>query len=121
MTDTTTEAAGRDAAFDALLRSNPDLLVAALAPDGFRVPMPADVGLADDRLIPVPADRATMIDLVVPGDTMTVITAWERAARQGVAIETVHTRGAPDRRVALTFIDMRHRYGGVAGRVFRSG
>jgi len=111
MTDDMAEEAVRDAALDALVRNHPDALVAALAPDGFRVPMPAGVGVSEHQLIPVPADRATMIDLIEPGEALQVIGAWERAAKHGMAIETVHMRGAPEHPVTLTFIDMRHRHG----------
>lgn len=111
MTDDMTDAHVRDTALETLLRSHPEVRVAALSPDGFRVPMPADLGVLDHQAIPVPVDRATMIDLVAPADAMTVVTAWERAARHGMAITTVHTRSAPDHPITLTFIDARHRYG----------
>jgi diguanylate cyclase (GGDEF)-like protein/PAS domain S-box-containing protein len=111
MTERMTEAETRDAALDTLLRTHPEAVVAALAPDGFRVAMPAAVGLADHQLVPVPADRATAVDLVVPAEALKVVDAWERAGRHGIAIETVHTRGAPEHPVALTFIDVRHRFG----------
>lgn len=106
-----TEPEVRATAADALLSNHPEALVAALGPDGFRVPVPAAVGLPDDQLIPVPVDRATMIDLVVAADAMKVITSWERALKHGIAIQTVHTRTAPDRPISLTFIDQRDRYG----------
>jgi len=111
MAENMTDAHVRDTALDTLLRSHPEALVAALSPDGFRVPMPADLDLADQQVIPVPVDRATMIDLVAPADAMNVVAAWERAGRHGMAITTVHTRGAPDHPITLTFIDARHRYG----------
>lgn len=111
MTENTTDAHVRDAALDALLSGHPEALVAALSPDGFRVVMPAQIGLPDHQVIPVPVDRATMIDLVASGDAMNVVAAWERAGRHGMAITTVHMRGTPEHPVTLTFIDARHRYG----------
>jgi diguanylate cyclase (GGDEF)-like protein/PAS domain S-box-containing protein len=106
-----TDAEVRDTAFGTLLNRHPEAVVAALAPDGFRVPVPAEIGLAEHQLIPVPADRATMVDLVISADAMTVITAWERALNRGMAITTVHTRNAPDHPVTMTFFDARDRYG----------
>jgi diguanylate cyclase (GGDEF)-like protein/PAS domain S-box-containing protein len=101
----------RDSSFDLLVRSHPEAMFAAIAPDGFRVPVPVSVGLAEERIIPPPADRATLVDLVIPADAMTVIETWQRAERTGMAIGTVHTRVAPDRAMTLTFVDQRERHG----------
>jgi diguanylate cyclase (GGDEF)-like protein/PAS domain S-box-containing protein len=109
------ESQARDRALDTLLSRHPEAIFAALAPDGFRVAMPASLGLADHQIIPVPADRATMIDLVVPNDGMKVVITWERAEQSGISIGTVRTRTDPDRFVALTFIDVRHSHGVLLG------
>ncbi|MEV1289957.1 diguanylate cyclase [Micromonospora sp. NPDC049679] len=101
----------RDKALDSLLASRPQAIVAAVGSDGFRVPVPPSVGLTDRQIIPVPADRATMLDLVVPQDGLTVVTTWERASRTGMAMGTVRVRNDPSRSYNLLFVDMRHRYG----------
>ena len=101
-----------DAGYEALLKRFPGAVVAAIGPDGFRVPVPP--GRLDAfASFPVPPDRATMLDLVVPEDVMTVITAWERVLRSGMARESVRMRSEPDRYVGLTFLDMRHREGAL--------
>jgi diguanylate cyclase (GGDEF)-like protein/PAS domain S-box-containing protein len=100
----------RDEALRALL-DNPHALFAALAGDGFRIPLPADIGVADQQVIAVPADRATVIDVLAPADALKVVTAWESAADAGMAFAEVHARHEPDRLLTLTVIDMRHRYG----------
>jgi diguanylate cyclase (GGDEF)-like protein/PAS domain S-box-containing protein len=101
----------RDKALDSLLASRPQALVAAVGPDGFRLPMPSSVGLTDRQIVPVPADRATMLDLVVPQDGLTVVTTWEQASRTGMAMGTIRVRNDPSRSYNLLFVDMRHRHG----------
>jgi diguanylate cyclase (GGDEF)-like protein/PAS domain S-box-containing protein len=114
------DVAFRDQTLDELLTGCPEAIVAALTADGFRVPMPAGVGLPDHQAVRVPADQAagaadaplaTMADLVVPADCPAVVTAWERAQRTGLAFGKVRTRHAPNRQLTLTFVDARHRYG----------
>ncbi|GGL37925.1 diguanylate cyclase domain-containing protein [Planomonospora parontospora] len=85
--------------------------VAALAPDGLRVPVPAALGLGADRLVPVPEDGANMLELLHPDDVVAALTTWERAGRTGVASLDARMRDEPDRRCKVTAIDMRHRYG----------
>jgi diguanylate cyclase (GGDEF)-like protein/PAS domain S-box-containing protein len=110
------EARVRHSSFDSLVRSHPEAMFSAIGPDGFRVPMPARVGLADDRIIPPPADgRATLLDLVVPDDARTVVEIWQRVRRTGMAIGSVRTRSAPDRALTLSFVDLSDRYGVIVG------
>jgi diguanylate cyclase (GGDEF)-like protein/PAS domain S-box-containing protein len=99
------------AALESVRRAHPEAVFAAIGPDGFRVAMPASLGLAPHEIIPEPASRATMIDLVVPGDMMAVVTIWERALRSGAAAGTVHTRAEPERPMTLVFTDARERHG----------
>ncbi|SDY65357.1 PAS domain S-box-containing protein/diguanylate cyclase (GGDEF) domain-containing protein [Micromonospora pattaloongensis] len=101
----------RDNALNSLLKTHPEALVSAIGTDGFRVPMPSSVGLRDEQIIPVPTDRATMLDLVVSQDALRVVTAWEQASKSGMAIGTVRTRNNPDHFLNLLLIDMRHRHG----------
>jgi diguanylate cyclase (GGDEF)-like protein/PAS domain S-box-containing protein len=106
------EATVRHGNFDSLVLSHPEAMFSALGPDGFRVPMPGCVPLAGECVIPPPADgRATLIDLVVPADAMTVIETWRRCTQTGMSIGSVRTRTAPDRPLTLTFVDLTDRYG----------
>lgn len=89
--------------------------MAAIASDGVLGPMPPSVDLPESRVMVPPTDRATLLDGVVPSDSMTVITAWERAQRLGVAVATVRTRTNPDTELGLTFIDLRDDHGGLIG------
>jgi diguanylate cyclase (GGDEF)-like protein/PAS domain S-box-containing protein len=100
-----------DSALKAVLDRDPDAFVTAMGGDGFRVPMPDSFDLAGHRAIPVPPDRATMVDLIRPEDSMTTITIWEQAAAKGMAFGVVRTRSDPDRAVTLALIDARHRHG----------
>jgi len=110
VTATPVPAPAPDTALDELLL-RPETLFCALARDGFRMPMPASLDLAEERMVPVPSDRATMVDLVVPSDRMSVITTWERARTTGLAVCTVHTLAAPERLVSLTILDARPSHG----------
>jgi diguanylate cyclase (GGDEF)-like protein/PAS domain S-box-containing protein len=100
-----------EGALRALVSKHPEALVTALADDGFRIPMPGTLELAEQQVIPVPADRATMVDLVVPADRMTVITTWERARGTGMAMSVVHLSSDPERPVSLTIIDAHEPHG----------
>ncbi|HEX2805969.1 MAG TPA: diguanylate cyclase, partial [Kineosporiaceae bacterium] len=110
----------REAAVASLLARHPDGLLVALGDDGFRLPMPDAPDLSRFQTIPVPPSRATMVDLVVSSDAMTVVTTWERSLGTGAAIGTVRLKTDPDRPVMLAIVDARHRYGvwlGVIGRL----
>jgi diguanylate cyclase (GGDEF)-like protein/PAS domain S-box-containing protein len=110
------EARVRHGNFDSLVRSHPEAMFSALGPDGFRIPMPAEVGLAEERIIPPPAEgRATLIDLVVPDDAKLVVAIWQRLQRTGMSIGAVRTRTAPDRSLTLSFVDLTDRYGIIIG------
>ncbi|MBG0816690.1 sensor domain-containing diguanylate cyclase [Planomonospora sp. ID82291] len=85
--------------------------VVALAPDARRVPVPAALGLGDDRLVPVPEGGANMLELLHPDDVVPALTTWERVARTGVASLDARLHDEPDRHYKVTAIDMRHRYG----------
>lgn len=98
-------------ALDALVQNLPGALFCALGDDGFRVPTPDALELSEQQIIPVPADRATMVDLVVPADRMVVVTTWERARATGIAMGQVRTVHQPDEYVTVTILDARSRYG----------
>jgi diguanylate cyclase (GGDEF)-like protein/PAS domain S-box-containing protein len=97
------------------LLCRPHAVFAAIASDGVFVPMPASVGVAADRVLPVPPDRATMLDVVVPAESMTVVVAWERALTTGAGSAVVHTRQDPGTAVTLSFVDVRASHGVLLG------
>ena len=114
MTATPRTPAERADVLSSLLRL-PDAVLAAIATDGMLVPMPASVGVPPERVMPLPADRATFLDAVVPADAMTVIGAWERARTHGVGLATVHGRREPEVALSLTFVDVREAHGVFLG------
>jgi PAS domain-containing protein len=101
----------RLAGFATLLAAHPDAIVAAMADDGFRIALPDAFPLAEHRALGLPAERATMLDVVVPADRIGVVAAWERARRDGIAMAAVHAASDPEQRLTLTMIDARERYG----------
>jgi PAS domain S-box-containing protein len=100
----------RAAAIAALLAAHPDAIVAALADDGFRIELPGAFPLGEHPELEVPSARATMLDVVVPGDRLGVVTAWERPRSDGIAVTAVHALSDPGTRLTLTMIDARGRY-----------
>jgi diguanylate cyclase (GGDEF)-like protein/PAS domain S-box-containing protein len=94
----------------ALLR-RPDALIFTTGEDGFRVPTPDSLVLPDHRTTPLPADRATTLDLLVPQDCLSVVTAWETAQLKGVAHTTARLRTDPERPLTVTIVDAEHSHG----------
>lgn len=97
------------------LLAQPRAVVFATASDGIFVPLPASVQLPPERVLHPPADRATLLDLVVPADSMAVVAAWERAREQGLALGTVHLRTEPEQPLTVTFVDARDTHGVFLG------
>ena len=114
MSATSRTQAEREDVLASLLRL-PDAVLAAIATDGVLLPVPASVGIPPERAMPLPADRATFLEAVVPADAMTVITAWERARTHGVGLATVHGRREPEVPLSLTFVDVREAHGVLVG------
>jgi diguanylate cyclase (GGDEF)-like protein/PAS domain S-box-containing protein len=88
-----------------------EAVVAAVASDGVFVDVPAALGLPAERVLTVSADRATMVDVVVPEDALTVVAAWEQARAHGLAFTTVRTRTDPATPLSLLFLDVRAEHG----------
>lgn len=88
-----------------------DAIILAVGDDGFRVPIPESLVLPESRTVPLPADRATALDLLVPQDSIPVVAAWEKAQTTGLAYATVRLRTASERPMSLTFVDARHTHG----------
>lgn len=104
----------RDTVLAALL-DKPGTVLFAMASDGVMVPMPPSVGVPAASVMAAPTDRATVIDVVVPTDSMTVVGAWERGREHGVAMGTVRLRSDPYTSMTLTFLDTREEHGVVLG------
>ncbi|HUO70787.1 MAG TPA: sensor domain-containing diguanylate cyclase [Solirubrobacteraceae bacterium] len=101
----------REGAVATLLASHADAIVAALADDGTRIPLPKSFPLGIHQALPLPAERVTMLNVVVAADRIAVAAAWDRARRQGVGVVAVHALSDPDTRLTLTLADVRNRYG----------
>ena len=96
---------------DQLLTANPDAIVAALADNGARVPLPDSFPLGGHRALEVPAEPATMLDVAVPEDRVAIVAAWERTRARGISVTAVHPLTDPNTRLSLTMVDARERYG----------
>jgi len=106
----TEDGAVRTEVLAGLLRAERSLVSAALA-DGYFAPVPASTGVPPERLLTVPAERATLADVVLPADTMTLVAAWEAAKVHGLAHATVHARTDPGTALTLTIVDARAEHG----------
>jgi len=93
--------------FHELLVQHPDALVAAIGNDGLFTAMPATVPLDHHRVVV----GRSVIDMVVPGDKVTVITTWERCRSEGGSHAIVHLVVDPERAVTMTFVDARAAHG----------
>lgn len=90
----------------AKLEETSNALVAALTPEGFRIPLPDSVPVTGHRALPVPDDRReTMLDVIAPQDRVTVVQIWEQARATGLGFGTVHPLGEEDHWVNLTIVD----------------
>ncbi len=105
------EADGPQRALAALLAAHPDAIVAGLANDGYRIVLPDGFVLGDRQTLAVSPSRATMVDVVVPADRLSVVAAWERTCAHGIGVTAVHALHDPDRRLTLSMFDVRERYG----------
>jgi diguanylate cyclase (GGDEF)-like protein/PAS domain S-box-containing protein len=100
-----------DAALDALLASD-DVRVAAIIENGLFVPVPPGPPFEGCTAI---KGASTALDLVVPRDVQAVFEAWEAALADGAGMAIVHLVDDPVHKVALHFLDARHRVGVYAG------
>jgi diguanylate cyclase (GGDEF)-like protein/PAS domain S-box-containing protein len=98
-------------ALGAILEGHPGAVIAALNDHGFRIPVPVSLELGGRQTLPVPVERSTMVDVVVPADRLTVVTTWERAQSQGLAVRPVRSMSDPDRWLTLSIIDAHRRHG----------
>ena len=105
------DAESRLAALGSLLAAHPDAVVAAFAEDGVRIAIPDSFPLGEHQALAVPAERTTMLDVVLPADRLAVVAAWERARRHAIAVTSVHALAHPDTRFTLSMLDVRERYG----------
>ncbi len=98
-----------------ILRRLPRAVFAAIAGDGVLVPVPDSLGLPAERVIEAPSDRATMLDVVLPGDRLLVIDAWDKTLATGRGVATVRIRQDPEQPMSLSFVDLRAEHGVLLG------
>ncbi|WP_436534635.1 diguanylate cyclase domain-containing protein [Actinoplanes sp. HUAS TT8] len=104
--------AGRETILAATLAEHPDAFIAAIAPTGLFVPLPAELTAGTQRPIEGPSSA---LGLAVAEDQRTVIEAWHRALAEGVANCVIRPIAAPDRQARLHLIDVTPRLGIFVG------
>jgi diguanylate cyclase (GGDEF)-like protein/PAS domain S-box-containing protein len=99
----------RHAAADAVLREHPDALIFAQSADGQIVPVPASLGIDEDRLLQ--DDARTGVDFCVAEDRMAVVKAWVELKEQGMAEVSARLRSDPQTWRRVRMIDLRETLG----------
>jgi diguanylate cyclase (GGDEF)-like protein/PAS domain S-box-containing protein len=94
--------------------NGPPALIAAIADDGFRIPIPEGFEIGHHQPLPVP-ERATLLDVVVTEDRLKVVSIWERARANGVGVDRVLCLGPGDQHMTMTIIDAREHCGTFLG------
>ncbi len=113
---------GGEALLEALLATYSNVIVAAMADDGWLVPLPVSVALSGHQCaLPVPNRRTSILDVVVPADRVAVVNAWEQMQSTGIAVVPVHALGDADTRLTLSMIDGRDRHGVWLAVLIRDG
>jgi diguanylate cyclase (GGDEF)-like protein/PAS domain S-box-containing protein len=105
----------RQLALERLMAPGRDALVAAIADNGFCVPLPDAFPLDGQPALELPDERMTMLDVVVAADRMPVVAAWERVRKEGISAVSVHAQRDPSTRLTLSMIDLRDCYGVYIG------
>jgi diguanylate cyclase (GGDEF)-like protein/PAS domain S-box-containing protein len=95
-----------DDALDALLRRNPNALVAALGPNGM-APFPDSVERHGQTVF----DRGVGMELVAPEDQVLVLDAWSRSGQEPVVRLDVHLVADPERLTPVHLFDVRAAHG----------
>jgi diguanylate cyclase (GGDEF)-like protein/PAS domain S-box-containing protein len=121
--DITEPAAGADAAeterraksarraATALLREHPDAMIFAQSTDGLVVPVPESLGMESFAVLAT--DWRTGSDLCVAEDRMTIVNAWIRLKREGVAEARARMRPNPAQWWVVRMLDLRNTHGVV--------
>ncbi|MPQ98931.1 diguanylate cyclase [Modestobacter sp. I12A-02628] len=102
------------------LLAEPNALLVAIAADGHLVAMPASVPVPAGRVLQLPPDRATMLDVLVEDDAVPIVHAWVDHLRSGASSAVVHTRSDPLSPRQLSFLDVREQYGVCIGALGRA-
>jgi diguanylate cyclase (GGDEF)-like protein/PAS domain S-box-containing protein len=100
-----------DGSLDAILDKNEDVLLAAIAEDGSRMPWPASIDYPGVRPIPLTDKRNSMVNLAVAADRLIVVQVWEKARATGYAVGTIRCITDPDLRMTLTILNATERHG----------
>lgn len=104
--------ADRETILTATLAKHPEAFIAAIAPTGLFVPLPAELAGGSHR----PIDGlSSALGLVVAEEQRIVVDAWVRAVHEGVANCVITPLAAPDRQARLHLIDVQPRLGIFVG------
>ncbi|MCW3020163.1 MAG: putative signaling protein [Solirubrobacterales bacterium] len=95
----------------ALLREHPDAMIFAQSPDGLVVPVPESLGMESFAVLAT--DWRTGSDLCVAEDRMTIVNAWIRLKREGVAEARARMRPNPAQWWVVRMLDLRNTHGVV--------
>jgi diguanylate cyclase (GGDEF)-like protein/PAS domain S-box-containing protein len=104
--ESTPRETGAGEALDALLRDNPDVVIAALGRGGV-LPMPESVPLSGQRVF---EDRSAL-DLVVIEDQIVIVEGWARAQDEPIVCLEVRLLADPDQLSTVHFFDVRAEHG----------
>lgn len=95
----------------ALLREHPDAMIFAQSTDGLVVPVPESLGMEGFAVLAT--DWRTGSDLCVAEDRMTIVNAWIRLKREGVAEARARMRPNPAQWWVVRMLDLRNTHGVV--------
>lgn len=105
-----------EAALRTLLEQHPTALVSGIDDRGIFTGIADEIAGVHERL-----RGKSALDLVVPGDRVVVIRAWERARDTGASRAAVHLAGDSEHEAMLHFFDVRAEYGVYAAVVIADG
>lgn len=100
-----------DTALASLLVRYPEASVLAAGADGVAVPIPASVPLQRN----VAVDAHTGMELIVPGDRVRLLSAWDKVLTTGAARCSLHLLSDPDTTMTYFGFDVRETHGAVLG------
>jgi diguanylate cyclase (GGDEF)-like protein/PAS domain S-box-containing protein len=103
----------------ALLREHPDATVFTQTTEGHIVPVPESLQLGGYPVLAT--DGRTGVDMCVAEDRMTVVNAWLRLKRDGVAEARARLRSDPGQWRIVRMLDLRAKHGVVLSVVWPAG
>ncbi len=100
-----------ETALASLLVRYPEASVLAAGANGVAIPMPASVPLQRNLVV----DAHTGMELIVPGDRVRLLSAWEKVLTSGAARCALHLLSDPDTTMTYFGFDVREAHGAVLG------